>query len=181
MKEGDFYEAHIAYRLVLIHSTCIWAVSYPRKHTNCTISLQEWHFATPLRHTEKQQFYWNWETLPLQRSSLQPPKFNVDKSTQWLGQRGPTTFDLRAILQKRGNFRATSNKIIYETTDSRVLKLKGRKCVQTSNEFLVRYLSVWEIYIFWIMSRNCLQSLKTLLCTFLLKGVMLDIIKITQL
>ena len=45
-------------------------------------------------------------TLPLQSSSLQS-KY-VDKPTQWPGQPGPTTFDLRAILQKRGYFRITS-------------------------------------------------------------------------
>jgi len=37
---------------------------------------------------------------------------------------GPTTFDLRAILQKRDNLRATSNKMIYKTTCSQHLKLK---------------------------------------------------------
>jgi len=39
-------------------------------------------------------------------------------------QRGPTTFDLRAILQKRDNLWATSNKIMYKTKDSQDLKLK---------------------------------------------------------
>ena len=102
----------------------IWALSYPRKHINCTSSLQERHFPTPLRHTEKQQFYWNWTTLPLHSSSLQSPKFNVDKPTQWQVQGGPATFDLPAILQKRGYFRVTSNKMIYKTTDSQVFKLK---------------------------------------------------------
>jgi len=29
-------------------------------------------------------------------------------------QSGPTTFDLRAILQKRGNLRVTSNKMVYK-------------------------------------------------------------------
>jgi len=63
LNEGDFYETHATYRLALIHSTCsskptIWALSYPHKHTNCTTPLQERHFATPLRHTEKQRLYW---------------------------------------------------------------------------------------------------------------------------
>jgi len=31
-------------------------------------------------------------------------------------QRGPTTFALRAILQKCENSRATSNKMMYKTT-----------------------------------------------------------------
>jgi len=57
----------------------IWTISYLRKPTNCTISLQEWHFPAPLRHIEKQQFYWNWATLALQSSSLQSRKFNIDK------------------------------------------------------------------------------------------------------
>jgi len=48
-----------------------------------------------------------------------------------LSQRGPTTFDLRAILQKRDNLRATSNKIMCNTTDSQDLKLKRKisECV----------------------------------------------------
>ena len=103
------------------HSKCSFAFSVlccPRKHTNCTISLQERYFPPPLRHTQKQQFYWNWVTLPLQSSSLQSPKLNVDKPAQWLGQCGPTAFDPLAILNERGNFRATSNKMVYETTCS---------------------------------------------------------------
>ena len=99
--------------LYLQFKPTIWTLSYLRKHTNCTISLQERHFPTPLRHIEHQQFYWNWPTLPLQSSSHQSPKFNVDKPTQWLGQSGPTTFDLWAILRKRGYFRTTSNKMMY--------------------------------------------------------------------
>ena len=62
----------------------IWALYYPRKHINCTISLQERHLPTPLRHTEKHRFYWNGATLPLQSSSLHSPNFNVDKPTEWL-------------------------------------------------------------------------------------------------
>jgi len=57
-----FYETHIAdisaatdslylqYKL----TTCV--LTYPRKYTNCTISLQECHFPIPIRHTEKHQF-----------------------------------------------------------------------------------------------------------------------------
>jgi len=30
----------------------IWALNYPRKHTNCAISLKERHLPTPLRHIE---------------------------------------------------------------------------------------------------------------------------------
>jgi len=41
-----------------------------------------------------------------------------------LGQRGPATLDLRAILQKRDNLRATSNEMKYKTTDSQDFKLK---------------------------------------------------------
>ena len=75
--------------LYLQFKPTIWAlnVNYPRKHTNRTISLQEHLLTTPLalRYTEKQQLYWNWATLPLRSSSLQPPKFNADKPTYWLG------------------------------------------------------------------------------------------------
>jgi len=40
-------------------------------------------------------------------------------------QRGPNTIDLRAILQKRDNSRATSHKMMYKTIDSQDLKLKS--------------------------------------------------------
>jgi len=43
--------------------------------------------------------------------------------SQCLDQRGPNTFDLRAILQKCDNSLATSNQMAYKTTDSRDLKL----------------------------------------------------------
>jgi len=43
--------------------------------------LQERHFPTPLRYREKQQLHWNRTTLPLQSSSLQSPKINVDNPT----------------------------------------------------------------------------------------------------
>ena len=39
-------------------------------------------------------------------------------------QHGPATSYLRAVLQRRDNTRATSNKMMYETTDSQDLKLK---------------------------------------------------------
>ena len=38
--------------------------------------------------------------------------------------RGPTTFDLRVILQKCDNLRATFKKMIYKTTNLQDLKLK---------------------------------------------------------
>jgi len=43
-----------------------------------------------------------------------------------LGKRGPTALDLQAILLKCDcdNLQATSNKIMYKTTDSQYLKLK---------------------------------------------------------
>jgi len=47
---------------------------------------------------------------------------NVD---EWIAfQRWPTTFYLRAILQKRYNLRATFNKMMHKTTDSQHVKLK---------------------------------------------------------
>jgi len=67
--------------LYLQFKPTIWAQSFPRKHTNFATPLQECHFPIPLRHAEKQKLYWNWATLPLQSSSLQPPKFNVHKPT----------------------------------------------------------------------------------------------------
>jgi len=44
--------------------------------------------------------------------------------TYCLVQRGPTIFDMQAILPKRDGMRATSNKMMYKTTDSQHLKLK---------------------------------------------------------
>jgi len=55
--------------------------------------------------------------------------------SEWL-QRGPATFYLRAILRKRDNSRATSNKIMYKTTDSQHLKLKNGRYVSGSLKFL---------------------------------------------
>jgi len=46
-----------------------------------------------------------------------------------LHQRGPTTLGLRIILRKRENSRATSNKMMYKTTDSQNLKLKKETLV----------------------------------------------------
>ena len=41
-------------------------------------------------------------------------------------QRGPIGFDRRAILQKRGYLRGTSNKMMCKATDSRFKIEKGR-------------------------------------------------------
>ena len=46
------------------------------------------------------------------------------KEGNHLKQRGPTAFDLLAILQKRDNSQATSSKLMYKTTHSQHLKLK---------------------------------------------------------
>ena len=51
----------------------IWALFYPRKRTNCTISLHERYFPIPLRHTEKHWFYWNWATLTFAEFFTLPP------------------------------------------------------------------------------------------------------------
>jgi len=67
--------------LYLQFKPTIWALNYPRKHINCTISLQEGHFPIPLSHAEKHHFYWNRTTSPLQSSSPHPPKCNVEKPT----------------------------------------------------------------------------------------------------
>jgi len=39
----------------------------------------------------------------------------------FLFHRGPTTFDLQVALQKRDNLRGSSNKWMYEATDSQGL------------------------------------------------------------
>jgi len=49
-RNQTFCDTHIAYRLALIHSTC-------------SSNLQSDCRFEPLRHTEKHQFFWNWETL----------------------------------------------------------------------------------------------------------------------
>jgi len=41
-------------------------------------------------------------------------------------QRGPTASDLRAILQKRDNSRATPSKMMYKTSGSQHLPKKGK-------------------------------------------------------
>jgi len=51
-------------------------------------------------------------------------------------QRGPTTFYLRAILQKRDNLRAVSNKMMYKTTDSQHRKMKKGTYVSASFQIL---------------------------------------------
>jgi len=50
-----------------------------------------------------------------------------------IGQRGPTTSDLQAILQKPNNSRGTSNKLCsLKSTDSEQLKLKKERQVRSS-------------------------------------------------
>jgi len=41
-----------------------------------------------------------------------------------MDQRGPTTFDIRTILQKHDNSGATSNIMLYNTANLQDLKLK---------------------------------------------------------
>jgi len=48
----------------------------------------------------------------------------IKASVGYLYQRGPTSFNLRVMLQKRHNLRATSNNLMYKTTCSKDLKLK---------------------------------------------------------
>jgi len=59
--------------------------------------------------------------------------------SQCLDQRGPNTFDLRAILQKCDNSLATSNQMAYKTTDSRDLKL-------IRENRLVKLVCHWNYY-----------------------------------
>jgi len=51
-------------------------------------------------------------------------------------KRGSTTLYIRAILQKRDKSRATSNKMMYKTTDSQHLKLKQGRYVSVSLKLL---------------------------------------------
>jgi len=69
--------------LYLQFKPTIWSQSYTRKHTNCNTTLQKRQFPISLRHakTDEELCKGKVSTLPLQSSSLQPPKFNVDKPT----------------------------------------------------------------------------------------------------
>jgi len=57
-------------------------------------------------------------------------------------QRGPTTFYLRAILQKRDNLRAISNKMMYKTTGSQRRKMKKGRYVSASLKIAIYYKSL---------------------------------------
>ena len=79
---------HIAYPMALIHSTCSSNLQNVNSklptHTNTPTAAPRFKnciLQHKLRYRENQQFYWNWETLVLQSSSFQSPKFNVDN--QW--------------------------------------------------------------------------------------------------
>jgi len=62
---------------------------------------------------------------PVSPSSLAKKQLFFEASSFFSCQRGPTTFDLRAILQKCDNLQATSNKTMHKTADSQDLNLKG--------------------------------------------------------
>ena len=53
-----------------------------------------------------------------------------------LEQHGPTTFDLRAILQKRDNSWDSSKNMMYETTDLQHSKLNKGRSVSVSLKLL---------------------------------------------
>ena len=63
-------------------------------------------------------------------------------ATRWLEQCGPTTFDLRVrgILQKRDNLRATSNTMMYKTTDSQYFKTKIAWISESVIEIMIQYV-----------------------------------------
>ena len=164
LKKGEFYKTRIAYlarfdSLYLLFKLIIWILYYLRKRTNCTISLEERHFPTSLCHIEKQQFYWNWSTLLFQISSLQSPNFNINKPTQRLASVGQ-------LLLTNGLFPKTwllpdhfqQNDVGYKTTDSQVLTLKKVYAFPKIECLLVRHLSIWEIYLRWLVSRSYIQS-----------------------
>jgi len=52
LRNSRFLISWLWFTLLQFKST-IWAQSYPRKHTKCTTPLQERHFPTSLRHTDK--------------------------------------------------------------------------------------------------------------------------------
>jgi len=61
LSKEDFYEAHAAYLLALIHSTCRSnrqsQLKVTHAHPNSTTPLQERHFPTKLHHAKKQPLY----------------------------------------------------------------------------------------------------------------------------
>ena len=61
VEERRFYETHIAYRLALIHSIAVQTYNLNSKSPTQTHQLHHLasRTATPLRHTENQQFYCN--------------------------------------------------------------------------------------------------------------------------
>jgi len=65
-------------------------------------------------------------------------------------QCGRTTSDHQTISQKRDNSRATSNEMMYKTTDSKYLKLKVKmsaslKSLHNSTWQFATNLSQWDV------------------------------------
>ena len=85
LNKGDFYETRLPtgwlWFILLAFQTYNLRSKLATQTHQLHYPLQERHFPTPLRHAEKQQLHWNWTMLPLQSSSLQSPKFNVDNPT----------------------------------------------------------------------------------------------------
>jgi len=80
--------------------------------------------------TAREAFLCTHPSMPSTRLHLNRPQVPFVKSSircDLIEQRGLTAFDLQAILQKRDNSLATSNKMMRKTTDSRHSKLKMGK------------------------------------------------------
>jgi len=110
LKQGVFYETTLL--IGWLWFTLLAIETYNLNSKLPTETHQLHHLASRTAFSSIVTSHSFWGTLPLQISSLQSPKFNIDKLTQSLGQRRSTTFDLRDILQKRDYFRTTSNKMI---------------------------------------------------------------------
>jgi len=89
----------------------------------CLIIIQNWRSSR--RWVENNILRYAWPTSPFNNDTSLYFGFN-EGYRNLIGRRGPTSFNLRAILQKCDNLRATSNKMMYDykTTCSQDLKLE---------------------------------------------------------
>jgi len=110
-KESNLLQNHIAYWLTLIH--------YSMYSSSLQSELWITHANTPalsrIKNVIFHQICWNWATLPLQSSSLQPPKFDVDKQT-------PKKYIINFVFQIL--WKLVSNQLLQKICKGKVCPLK---------------------------------------------------------
>jgi len=79
---------------------------------------------SPLLSHPLEKILKNSRAHPLEKILPTPMCTILQANTYYLIQRGPTSFNQGAIIQKRDKSRVTSNKMMYKTTDPQHLKLK---------------------------------------------------------